>query len=92
MQKQLDTSYDVAGTIQGQEVDSFGFNVTDKLIHIGYSTLENPTTPNQTDLPYTLQGVDYTGFITRLNELAPGASTALIQTCLEFLPGDGTIS
>lgn len=92
LQKQLDIPYDVTGTILGQEIDSFAFNVKDQLVHIGYSTLETPTVPNQTDLPYTLQDQEYTDFIARLNELAPGAATALIQTCLEFLPGGGTIA
>ena len=91
LKKQLDTPYDVSGTIIGLEVDSFAFNIQDHLIHIGYSKLDSITSALQTDLPYTLSGQEYTDFITRLNELAPGAAQALIQVCLENLPGAGTI-
>lgn len=91
LKKQLDTPYDVSGTVMGQEVDSFAFNVQDKLIHIGYSKLDSPISRLQSDIPHTLIGQEYADFIARLNELAPGASTALITTCLEFLPGEGTI-
>lgn len=91
LKKQLTTPVDVSGTIIGQEVDSFAFNIKDGLVHIGYSKLETLSTPLQTDVPYTLSGQEYTDFIDRLNILSPGASQALIQTCLEFLPGDGTI-
>ena len=91
LKKQLDTPYDVSGTVMGQEVDSFAFNITDELVHIGYSKLDTITTQLQTDVPCTLSGTEYTDFIARLNELAPGASAALIQTCLEFLPFEGSI-
>jgi len=91
LKKQLTTPYDVSGTIMGQEVDSFAFNVQDGLIHIGFSKLDTISSSLQTDVPYTLSGTEYTDFLTRLNTLAPGASQALIQTCLEFLPGAGTI-
>lgn len=91
LKKQLDTPYDTSGTVLGQEVDSFAFNIQDELVHIGYSTLKTLTTALQTDIPYTLSGQEYTDFTARLNQLSPGASQALIQTCLEFLPGDGTI-
>ena len=91
LKKQLDTPYDVSGTIMGQEVDSFAFNIVDQLVHIGYSKLDTISTSLQTDIPHTLSGAEYTDFITRLNELAPGASQALIQTCLEKLPGAGQI-
>ena len=91
LKKQLDTPYDVSGTIMGQEVDSFAFNIVDQLVHIGYSKLDTISTSLQTDVPYTLSGAEYTAFIARLNELVPGASNALIQVCLENLPGDGTI-
>lgn len=91
LKKQLDTTYDVSGTVMGLEVDSFAFNMADQLIHIGYSELDTISTQLSTDKPYTLSGSEYTAFIARLNELAPGASAALIQTCLEKLPGAGTI-
>lgn len=91
LKKQLDTPYDVSGTIMGQEVDSFAFNIQDGLIHIGYSKLDTITSALQTDVPYTLSGQEYDDFLTRLNELAPGAAQALVQTCLEMLPGAGTI-
>jgi len=91
LKKQLDTPYDVSGTIMGQEVDSFAFNIQDGLVHIGYSKLDTVTSALQTDIPYTLSGQEYIDFIARLNELAPGASQALIQVCLENLPGAGTI-
>jgi len=91
LKKQLTTPYDVSGTVMGLEVDSFAFNIQDNLIHIGYSKLDTVTHALQTDLPFTLSGQEYTDFITRLNELAPGAAQALIRVCLENLPGDGTI-
>ena len=91
LKKQLDTPYDVSGIVIGQEVDSFAFNLQDQLIHIGYSKLDTITSVLQTDIPHTLSGQEYTDFITRLNELAPGAAQALIQVCLENLPGAGTI-
>ena len=91
LKKQLDTPYEVSGTVMGQEVDSFAFNIQDQLVHIGYSKLDTVTSALQTDLPYTLSGQEYTDFITRLNVLAPGASQALVQTCLEFLPFEGSI-
>jgi len=91
LKKQLTTPYDVSGTVIGQEVDSFAFNLQDSLIHIGYSKLESINSALQTDVPHTLSGQEYTDFIARLNELSPGAAQALIQVCLEFLPGDGTI-
>ena len=91
LKKQLTTPYDVSGTVIGQEVDSFAFNLQDSLIHIGYSKLETINSALQTDIPHTLSGQEYTDFIARLNELAPGAAQAVIQACLEFLPGDGTI-
>lgn len=91
LKKQLTTPYDVSGTIIGVEVDSFAFNLQDQLIHIGYSKLETINTALQTDIPHTLSGQEYTDFIARLNTLSPGAAQALIQTCLEFLPGEGTI-
>lgn len=91
LKKQLDTPYEVSGTVMGQEVDSFAFNIQDSLIHIGYSKLDTVTTVLQTDIPHTLSGQEYTDFIARLNALAPGASQALVQACLEFLPGSGTI-
>jgi len=91
-QKELDTPYDVSGTIRGQEVDSFAFNIADNLIHIGYTLLETPIIKNQTDKPHTLTGQEYIDFQARLEELAPGAAQALIRTCLEFLPGSGSIS
>lgn len=91
LKKQLTTPYDVSGTVMGLEVDSFAFNVKEGLIHIGFSKLEAIDTALQTDIPYTLSGQEYTDFITRLNELATGASQALIQTCLEKLPDAGTI-
>ena len=91
LKKQLDTPYDVSGTIMGQEVDSFAFNIKDNLIHIGYSKLDTISTALQTDLPWTLSGQEYTDFLTRLEELTPGAAQALIRTCLENLPGDGAV-
>ena len=91
LKKQLTTPYDVSGTVMGQEVDSFAFNIKDNLIHIGYSKLDTISTALQTDLPWTLSGQEYTDFLTRLEVLAPGAAQALIQVCLENLPGDGTI-
>ena len=91
LKKQLDTPYDVSGTVMGQEVDSFAFNIKDNLIHIGYSKLDTISTALQTDLPWTLSGQEYTDFLARLEVLAPGAAQALIQTCLENLPGAGTI-
>lgn len=91
LKKQLTTPYDVSGTIIGIEVDSFAFSLEDRLIHIGYSKLESLTSRLQTDVPHTLSGAEFTAFVTRLNELAPGASQALIQVCLEKLPGAGTI-
>ena len=93
LKKQLTTPYDVSGTIIGVEVDSFAFNLQDSLIHIGYSKLETISSALQTDIPHTLSGQEYTDFIARLNVLAGTmpASQAVIQACLEFLPGDGTI-
>lgn len=93
LKKLLTTPYDIDGTVAGQEVDSFAFNLQDSLVHIGYSKLDAVAAPLQTDIPYTLAGQEYTDFITRLNVLGGTmlASNALVQTCLEFLPGDGTI-
>ena len=91
LKKQLNTPYDVSGTVMGQEVDSFAFNIQDNLIHIGYSKLDTISTALQTDLPYTLSGQEYVDFLARLEVLAPGAAQALIQVCLENLPGAGTI-
>ena len=91
LKKQLDTPYEVSGTVMGQEVDSFAFNIQYQLVHIGYSKLDTISSSLQTDIPHTLSGQEYADFITRLNELAPGASQALIQVCLEKLPGAGVI-
>lgn len=93
LKKQLTTPYDVSGTVIGVEVDSFAFNIKDQLIHIGYSKLDTISSVLQTDIPHTLSGQEYTDFIARLNVLASTESgtDAVTTTCLEFLPGVGTI-
>lgn len=88
---QYTTPQDLSGTAIGADIDSFAFNLKDQLIHIGYSKLETINSNLQTDIPHTLSGQEWTDFITSLNTKCPGASTALIQTCLEFLPDDGTL-
>jgi len=91
--KTLTTPYPINGTVMGYDVDSFAFNTDDKLIHIGYSKLSAPTTTLVTNVPYTLSGIEYTEFMARLDVLSLTMTViqAEIQTCLEFLPGDGTI-
>lgn len=91
--KTLTTPYDVAGTVIGFEVDSFASNTQDRMIHIGYSYLESLSVQLRTDIPHTLSGPEYENFNTRFDTLCAilSGSQAKIQTCLEFLPFDGTI-
>jgi len=91
--KTLNTPYVINGTVMGYDVDSFAYNTADQIIYIGYSKLSGPSTNLITDVPYTLSGPEYENFMTRLNELSLTMTViqAEIQTCLEFLPDDGTI-
>jgi len=91
--KQLNNPYNIDGTIRGQEVDSFSFNVAEDIIGIGYSRLETPSVVNMSDQPYVLSDIDYHDYLARFNSLGEtiDADIALVQTSLEFLPGSGTI-
>jgi len=92
-QKQLDTPVSRAGTVNGQEVIGFSFNTEAGIIYIVYNEMDTPTTPLIESVPLpAITGQEYTDFIARLNKLAPGASAALMQTCLEYCPGAGTIA
>ena len=91
--KTLTTHYDISGTVMGQDVDGYAFNDDDRLIHIVYSELNSPTSSLVTHRPWTLSGVEYDEFMNRMDFLAETMTVtqAEIATCLEFLPGDGTI-
>lgn len=91
--KTLNTPYSIDGNVIGLDVDSYGFNSDDKIVYIGYSQLDTVTHALVSDVPWTLTGVEYDEFIARANELENTYSVtqATIATCLEFLPGEGTI-
>lgn len=88
---QYTTPVDLAGTAIGADIDYFAFHLQSNLIHIGYSHLESINNALVTDLPHTLSGAEFSAFVTSLNTKCPGASEALIKTCLEFLPNDGNL-
>lgn len=91
--KTLDTPYIISGEVIGYEVDSFAYNTADRLVHIGYSQLESTTVALVEHIPWTLSGVEAEEFMERIDVLGETMSVtqAEIQTCLEFLPGEGTI-
>lgn len=91
--KTLNNPYDIGGTVIGQEIDSYAFSPSDRLIHIGYSLLESINSSLLNNVLHTLSGPEVDDFTIRFNELE-GTMTvtkAQLQTCLEFLPGSGTI-
>lgn len=94
LRKQLDVPYPINVTIAKEKVDSFSFDLTNQLIHIGYSIIESNDNVYQSDRPVTLSGTDYTDFIARMNVLNQTMSSqqAQFQTVLEYTPGQGTIS
>lgn len=92
MQKQLDTTYDVLGTITHQEVTTFSFDLASSTIYIGYSILTDVNTVYQHDRPIVLTEPDYSDFIARLNTLNGSviSTKALLTTALEYCPGAGS--
>jgi hypothetical protein len=94
LKKQLDTPYPINVTITKESVDSFSFDLTNQLIHIGYSIIKSDGQVYQSDRPLTLSGTDYTDFIARMNLLnqSKSAQDAQFQTILEYTPGQGVIS
>ena len=91
--KILNTPYTIDGTVMGLDVDSFAFNEDGRLVHIGYSEMDTISSNLVTNRPYTLSGVEYEEFMARFNVLNQTYTTnqAEIATCLEFLPGEGTV-
>lgn len=94
LKKQLDTPYPINVTITKESVDSFSFDLTNQLIHIGYSIIKSDGQIYQSDRPLTLSDTDYTDFIARMNLLNQTMSSqdAQFQTVLEYTPGQGVIS
>ena len=91
--KTLDTPHTIDGLCNVLKVESYAYNVIDRLVHIGYSKLNHPSTNLMTFIPYTLSGVEYDEFMARLdeNELTMSVTKAEVTTCLENLPDAGTI-
>jgi len=91
--KTLDTPYTIDGLCNVLKIESYAYNVIDRLVHIGYSKLNHPSTNLMTFIPYTLSGVEYDEFMARLdeNELTMSVTNAEVTTCLENLPDAGTI-
>lgn len=94
LKKTLTTPYAISGTVATMEVDSFAFDISEQLIHIGYKIMEADGTVLQRDRPHTLSGQEYTDFIARLAVLdnTMPATQAIVTACLEALPGAGTVS
>ena len=65
LQKILDTTYDVSGTIDRQELTSLAINVIDGLVHVGYKTLDG-TSNMYVNQHETAQGTEFNEFMLML--------------------------
>lgn len=90
----LTTPKDISGSITELKVSQFAFNLDEDIVYIGFDAYDADSKLLRDNVPFKVSGAEYTTFVARFNELATTLSgtAALLQTCLEQLPFDGTVT